>query len=181
MSDDNPTWEIFVEGTPAPGGSKSFIPIWHKNGTIRQVLKGKRWWPIINVIDSGGERNAVWRKTVAWIARAFMMRSKPFDVPFHCGFTFFLRRPNDHYGTGRNAMILKPDAPAYHTHPPDALKLARATEDALTGIVWLDDAQVIHQTAEKRWAARGTEKTGCIIRLTPLIPTKRPPAQQTLL
>jgi Holliday junction resolvase RusA-like endonuclease len=32
---------------------------------------------------------------------------------------------------------------------PDVLKLARAAEDALTGIVWRDDSQIVHETLAK--------------------------------
>ena len=34
---------------------------------------------------------------------------------------------------------------------PDATKLVRAVEDALTGLVWRDDAQVVIQTVRKRY------------------------------
>jgi Holliday junction resolvase RusA-like endonuclease len=175
-------WEFFVEGKPAPGGSKNFIPVWNKaTGYPRMVKRGKLWWPIINVIDDAGDANKEWRRTVGWTARSFMMRSKPFPLPFHVHFVFYLKRPLHHYGTGRNANILKADAPAFHTQKPDALKLARSTEDALTGIVWLDDAQVVIQTAEKRWASR-EQKQGCTVHLTPLDREPTPePAQQTLL
>jgi Holliday junction resolvase RusA-like endonuclease len=35
---------------------------------------------------------------------------------------------------------------------PDATKLLRGLEDALTGVVWHDDAQIVSQHVEKRYA-----------------------------
>jgi Holliday junction resolvase RusA-like endonuclease len=40
-------------------------------------------------------------------------------------------------------------------HPtvkPDLTKLLRAVEDALTGVVWRDDSQIIHQVVNKEYA-----------------------------
>lgn len=53
---------------------------------------------------------------------------------------FVLKRPKSHY---RANGELKPDAPHFHTSRPDALKLARAVEDALSGVVYRDDAQTL--------------------------------------
>jgi Holliday junction resolvase RusA-like endonuclease len=49
------------------------------------------------------------------------------------------------------AEKLKPAAPKFHTVKPDATKLMRSTEDALTGILWRDDAQIARQTVEKSY------------------------------
>jgi Holliday junction resolvase RusA-like endonuclease len=62
---------------------------------------------------------------------------------------FVLARPRSHYGTGRNADRLRATAPAWPCSRPDATKLLRAVEDALTGVVWRDDGQVVVQTARK--------------------------------
>lgn len=64
---------------------------------------------------------------------------------------FYRQRNKGHYGTGRNAGILKDSAPAYPITKPDTTKLLRGTEDALTGIVYRDDSQVVHQVASKRF------------------------------
>jgi Holliday junction resolvase RusA-like endonuclease len=62
---------------------------------------------------------------------------------------FYMRRPQSHFGTGRNAGRLKDTAPRFHTTRPDSTKLTRAVEDALTGVVWRDDAQVSTQVIAK--------------------------------
>ena len=37
------------------------------------------------------------------------------------------------------------------TSKPDVLKLARLVEDALTGVLFIDDAQIITELIEKHW------------------------------
>jgi Holliday junction resolvase RusA-like endonuclease len=66
-------------------------------------------------------------------------------------FTFYRPRPKGHYGTGRNAAVVKDSAPPAPTTKPDALKLARAVEDALTSILWKDDAQIVDERLRKVW------------------------------
>jgi Holliday junction resolvase RusA-like endonuclease len=55
---------------------------------------------------------------------------------------FFYARPKSHFGTGKNAGRVLPAAPRYMTAMPDIDKLARCALDALTGVVFKDDAQV---------------------------------------
>jgi Holliday junction resolvase RusA-like endonuclease len=64
---------------------------------------------------------------------------------------FDMPRPKCHYRTGKRSAELKDNAPAYHAGRPDATKLTRAVEDALTGIVWRDDSQVAEQHVIKRY------------------------------
>lgn len=42
----------------------------------------------------------------------------------------------------------------YPTVRPDVLKLARSTEDALTGVVWRDDCLTIELSLSKRYGAK---------------------------
>jgi Holliday junction resolvase RusA-like endonuclease len=175
MSD---TLEFFIPGMPAPGGSKTaFVPR-RKDGSL--VMRKGTNSPVVNVTDAGGKANKEWRKVCAGYARRFMMGSPPFPCALKVEFIFFLRRPNDHFvGGNRERWTLKADAPAYHIGPPDALKYARSTEDALTRIVWNDDSQNIRICSEKRYAGK-EDQTGCIVRLV-LFPTlKAQSAQQTL-
>jgi len=64
--------------------------------------------------------------------------------------TFTVRRPPIHYGTGRNRLTLKDNAPAHPRGRPDLDKLIRATLDALTDAGALtDDATVVSILAIK--------------------------------
>lgn len=160
MSD---TLEFFVPGTPAPGGSKKAWVPRRKDGSM--IYRAGTKSPVVNVTDAGGKANKEWRKVVAAYGRKFMLSSPPFECALKVEFIFFLRRPNDHFtGNNRERGILKPDAPVFHAHKPDALKFARSTEDALTGVIWRDDSQTVRIASEKRFAGQNRE-TGCIVRI----------------
>ena len=73
----------------------------------------------------------------------------PLDVTF----TFYRRRPKGHFGSGRNANVLKASADRWPITKPDVLKLARAAEDALTGVVWNDDAQIVREQLVKEYGS----------------------------
>lgn len=170
--------EFFIPGIPAPGGSKTAFVAKRRDGSI--VMRPGTNQPIVNVTDAGGKANKEWRKVVSWWGKKFMMGSKPFPCAMKVEFLFFLRRPNDHFiGGNRERGTLKPDAPAYHVSPPDALKFARSTEDALTRILWLDDAQNVRISSEKRFAGPN-DQTGCIVRLELLTACNPRSAQQIL-
>ena len=67
------------------------------------------------------------------------------DSPLNLEVDFYVPRPKGHFGK----RGLRLSAPAFPTVKPDATKLLRAVEDALTGIVWRDDAQVVEQHVSK--------------------------------
>ncbi|HZJ30733.1 MAG TPA: RusA family crossover junction endodeoxyribonuclease [Vicinamibacterales bacterium] len=60
-------------------------------------------------------------------------------------------------GRGKNAGKLAPSAPALPRGKPDIDKLARSTLDALSGIVFDDDARVASLELRKVYAAPGDE------------------------
>lgn len=122
------TIKFFVAGIPRPGGSK------------RHVGGGR-------IIESC-KHTAGWREAVAWAARNY--HDGPLlDGPLRVRLEFVMPRPKAHYGTGKRAGELKTTAPAYHTTKPDTTKLIRSTEDALTHVVWKDDALIAEQQASK--------------------------------
>lgn len=152
---------FFAIGTPAPGGSKNaFVPR-RKDGSYVTRPNGSL---MVNVTDAGGEANKIWKNAVKIQARSFMRGAAPFDCALKVEFIFFLRRPQCHYRSGKLSHMLRDDAPQYHVQKPDALKYARGTEDACSGVIWKDDCQTFRVCSEKRWA-RSDEKTGCAIRI----------------
>ena len=66
--------------------------------------------------------------------------------------TFTYQRPASHYGSGKNASVLKATAPRYKSSAPDLDKLQRALGDALTqaGVV-RDDALIVSWAIDKVW------------------------------
>jgi len=129
--------EFTVLGTPAPAGSKrGFVN--KKTGAVilTDANKNAKPW-------QAEVRNAAWEALPDhWLLM---------DGPVKLTLRFYRPRPKAHYGTGRNSRVLKDSAPPYPTGRPDALKLARAVEDALTGIIWRDDSQIVVELLEKHY------------------------------
>jgi len=68
--------------------------------------------------------------------------------------TFTFPRPKSHFGTGKNAQLLKATAPDWHIQTPDADKLLRLTGDAVTiANIIKDDSQIVIARSEKRWTS----------------------------
>ncbi len=129
--------EFFVPGVPVPGGSK------------RAFTNRKTGKPIIT---DASKSTRPWMSHVASVAAEAMRATEdatPLSGPIRLTIEFVLPRPKGHYGTGKNAGKLKPGAPYLHTKRPDATKLLRSTEDALSNICWKDDSQVAIQRVRK--------------------------------
>lgn len=119
------------------------------------------------VIEQKDARLKVWRRAIAYECQ----RSgwTPIEGPVSIRLLFSLPRPRSHYGTGRNAHHLKPNAPHLCATKPDADKLARAVLDALTqcGAIG-DDANVVQLTVEKWYVSEATNNPGVLIHATPI-------------
>lgn len=80
---------------------------------------------------------------------------EPMCGPMAVSITFYIRRPRNHYGTGRNSTVLKQNAarlPIKGRHP-DLDKAVRAVLDACTdAMCWDDDKQVVSLRVDKCWA-----------------------------
>lgn len=140
--------EFRVYGLPAPQGSKRHVG----NGVM--VESSKKVKP--------------WRQDVvqaALTATAMHEDYDPFVGPVGVRIIFYFPRPKYHFGTGRNAGILKAGAAVFQTANPDLDKCVRSTFDALTTAgVWRDDNLAARVTAEKRFDTL----PGAFIQLTPL-------------
>lgn len=135
---------LFVPGEPAPGGSKKGF--YNKN--LKRVLM---------VPDC--PRTKPWMNIVAAYARR-AYPNKPLEGPIRVSYLFQFIRPEGHYGSGRNCRKLKPSARQHMTVKPDLTKIERSTEDALTGIIWKDDSQVVSCTKDKIYVDRYTGDPG---------------------
>lgn len=94
-----------------------------------------------------------WKSQIALAVREAKADGKNIDFPVHVSITCFFRRPKSHYRTGKNAHLLKPSAPQYHTSKPDFDNVAKAVCDALTHLsLWRDDSQVVSAKITKLYA-----------------------------
>lgn len=132
-----PLLVLDVDGVPVPQGSKK---LGLNRATGRAVL-----------LDDNAAL-AGWRYLLALRARQGWGKS-PWAGPVAADLRFYLPRPASHYGTGRNAGIVKASAPAVPGVKPDLDKLVRAVFDSLTVAgVWADDSRVVDLAARKRYA-----------------------------
>lgn len=181
---DNTVIEFIVEGEPVTQGSKNPVVPRYKDGRpVRRHRKGcpafhdrdlaRRGFEcscpvLVNVMDDNEDRLQSWRSHVAWHAR-MAYKGELLAGPIHMSLTFMKPRPKAHYGTGRNERLLKDSAPAAPILQPDGLKLARAVEDALSSVVYGDDAQIVGHQIVKAYCQRW-EPARLIVRLVALGP-----------
>lgn len=143
---------FFADGVPAPGGSKTAFALCDKQGKliIKTNDKGRERPVLMYSDDSVG--NKKWREVVAWRAKSAMQHAglHPFDCPLRLTVEFLMPR-------GKTVTREQ------HTIAPDLSKLLRSTEDAMTGIVWVDDSRIVeHGPMKKRYVLPG-EKEGAHI------------------
>ncbi len=173
---------FYVSGRPIPQGSKKSMVITGRNADIDAIIRYARQfiqreseselgaivdrlasigrWPIrknnrwlINTIDDNAERLKPWRDAVAAAAKKAMIGHSIITRAVTVELVYFFKRPQSHWGTGRNAGKLKPSAPlaGHHGQQPDGDKLDRAVHDAMTGIVYDDDRRICKWPGEKLW------------------------------
>lgn len=138
--------EFTVHGTALPAGSKQSYPVLDKHGEPVRTKTGR----ILTRAKHSNPKTKGWMDRVANIAREHY-GGPLLNGPIWLRICFYRIRPKSHYGSGRNATKLKPSAPGYPTTRPDSLKLGRAIEDALSGVIWRDDSQVVEHEISKVW------------------------------
>ena len=104
-------------------------------------------------IDSDNPKLKAWRTLVAWEARR-VFRGAALKGPVRLMADCYLPRPK----TVKRAVP---------TVPPDVDKICRGLADAMTGIVYQDDAQITQIKITKSYADRGTSPRVVIV-VTPL-------------
>lgn len=137
------TFTVF--GRPQQRGSKRAVLI-PKRGGGWATKNGR---PIVAARDMN-EKSKDWMHAVTAVAME-CYRGELLRGPVCLEVTFFFTRPKSHFGTGRNANVLKDSAPLWHAQAPDLDKLQRSVLDALTNVLWADDRQVADVRARKFW------------------------------
>lgn len=131
------TTTFMVQGTPIPKGNLKAFPI----------LTGDRRWIKNRVTDSGGKKLKAWQSLVAFKAKECF--DAPFETPVYLTITFYFNHPKYHYTPSGNKSKRYT---TFHVVKPDIDKLQRAVLDALTGIAYVDDAQVIGVHTSKNYS-----------------------------
>lgn len=130
--------EFHVPGKPVPqGGMTAFA-------------RGNK----VRVVNKSSDQLKNWRALVTLTAAKHF--PKPLTGQICVVVVFSLPRPKGHYGTGRNADVLKASSPAHPTTKPDLDKLVRACLDALSTVAFEDDSQVVSVIARKRYGQPST-------------------------
>jgi Holliday junction resolvase RusA-like endonuclease len=134
---------FFVPGRSAPGGSKSGF---YRNGRVIMAPASKFTKP--------------WMRTVCAAAKQ-VYHGRPIEKAVKLYLTFYLTRPKNHWT--KTCELSKTGRQRPHpTVQPDLTKLIRSTEDALTGILWKDDCQVVRQVTGKDYCGYG-KQSGVLI------------------
>lgn len=126
--------ELWVEGDPAPQPR-----------------------PRIAAIRGGRSRVFTPRTAEGWKQRLALAAQQawgkePLREALEVDLQFFIARPRSHF-TSKGA--LRKGAPRHHVSKPDRDNLEKSTLDALTGVLWADDALLIGGHVRKRYAVGG--------------------------
>jgi crossover junction endodeoxyribonuclease RusA len=129
-------FSVIVYGTAAPQGSKRHVG----NGVMLESSKRLR----------------PWRQDVRFAALEKRPPDWDMTTPMRLDLIFWFARPASHYGTKNGITYLKSNAPVQPVSARlgDIDKLSRAVLDALTGVAYLDDRQVIRLYATKRYLTK---------------------------
>jgi len=129
---------LTVYGVAQPAGSKRAF----YNKSAGRVL-----------VTDANKKARPWKAEVVAAARTAMLAESVtetgvlVDGPLMLTLTFYAPRPRGHFG----AKGVKPSAPDWPIVRPDVLKLARGVEDACTGVIWRDDAQIVVENLRKEY------------------------------
>lgn len=147
---------VFVRGIARPKGSKrAFI--------VRRKVTG-RLTPIM--AEDAGENLEAWSSLISFSAQE-RWQGPPVEGPLVMALEFVFPWPKSWSARKRKEN-------RFRTSAPDRGKLARAVEDALEGIVYLNDAQVCDGPIVKRYG----DEPGVHITIDALWPLKVPERQE---
>lgn len=134
-----------VLGKPATAGNKRPITFRRKDGSIgARVIEGRD--------RAAGEHARTWRSDVRDAARA-NYDGMPLEGPISLELTFIVPRPAGHFRKNGELSAAGLATP-YPTTRPDSTKRLRAFEDALSGVVWKDDSQIVLHVVRKVYGVR---------------------------
>lgn len=111
-------------------------------------------------------RANVWASKIGAVVQRLIV-GEPLDMFFRVDEEWVFRRPEGHYGTGRNANMLKPSAPYHSGGKPDRDNADKILLDTITRVkFWVDDARVCDGRIIKRYQRDATEQEGVWVRIS---------------
>jgi Holliday junction resolvase RusA-like endonuclease len=139
------SYSFVVLGEAEPAGSKkAFVPLHPKT---KQPYRRPGGGIVVSVVDANPHSKG-WKKRVAKIAHD-ECGAPLLTGPLKVTLVFYRERPQSHFGvSGLNKSGREAPFPITK---PDAGKLARGTIDAMTGVMYVDDAQIVEEIAIKRY------------------------------
>ena len=126
---------FFVQGLPVPKGSTHSFKHKHTGNIITMA--------------SNAKAQKGWRERIWWEAKERF--AAPTAEAVGVNVVFLFNRPKGHFGK----KGLLPSAPKHKITTPDVDKLVRCVLDALTGVAWRDDSQVISVYGRKQFCEPG--------------------------
>ena len=141
--------EVFVPGTPIQQGSMKAFPIRRSNGSLG-----------VSMVHNKGNLLTAWREHI----RVALIEKYPEEldgtqtdggyfkqyVPVVLEVTFYLAKP-------KSNKLKEPS-----NKKADLDKLVRADDDALSGLVFYDDSQVVKILASKEWESETHPQGVCL-------------------
>ena len=140
-----------IYGKALTQGSKRSMPIYRKGPNGKPVPVTDANGRVMTRTVNANPKLVDWRQQITSAAAEAFPQCALLMSPLVLKATFEIARPMGHYGTGKNEGTVKASSPKYHTQKPDVLKLMRAVEDSLTGVVYHDDSQIVSSIPEKIW------------------------------
>ncbi len=140
------TTTFFVPGIPVPKGSaRAFV---------------NRYTGRASVVQTNADKQKPWASLITLSAQEVGLHPVV-GVGITLGLTFRMPRPKSHFKP--DGSVRPRFATVEHVKKPDIDKLIRCVVDALTGVAYVDDSQVVIISAVKRYACPAD--AGCFIQI----------------
>lgn len=130
--------QFTVHGVAQPAGSKKAFAI-RKGGVPTGQI----------AVSDANKKSKPWKQEVAAAARE-AYQGPVLEGPLRATIKFFKVRPKGHFKASGALSKAGNDTP-FPTMKPDVLKLARGIEDALSSVLYRDDAQIVDERILKNW------------------------------
>ena len=145
--------EFFIAGTPRSAGSKS--------GFLNPKTKKYIFAP-------AGKYQKSWQESIRWAAiEAGYNGTMIIEGAVELSIEYVYRRPKGHYKSNGELNKKGRDTP-YKTSKPDLDKLNRAVADALSGLIWRDDSQVVRMKEVGKSYGKQGQPEGAYVIITEL-------------